>query len=783
MDLWISRRTPQKSLIPIRDRMFGWIFSWIFLGAFCYGETAGGASGVTQSVQATRLRQETAQAAQNRVAPILLQYCRDACSLIETKIEVDELVNDTDELGFEGLQGETNLQNLSVQKIILDIQVDDRVSVANRDRLGTILRHNTQNLAPVTDILWKPVAIPQIGNVAAEEDLLLKQLEQRIESTLLKIVDTYCPHQCLLSQVTATGHSITSDEALKLKPEELVRDKSGQSIVKIDSVKVVVNLDAAMTQVTRKKIETMMEAKLKFVTPLDFDIQVSDFPESFAELEEKRKAQSSDPFGLEKLRQTLTIFRELAGTKELITTSSEKMDSKAQTSSESKDESRSTASDKGQTWGLLEYGAAGGGLIVLGVLLLFGMKLVSAQKDAKLMMQNLPAIPFSGTGASSDQGTLEKAVKGLSPEERREVQLRLENDHMKQELIQLFFEAPRVARETFTRLIQEEGIETTAKYVFIFGPMIIFELLSDPSLQRDLHDLSEFYHKSTFNLSSEDLHKSLSSLRVRATANEMRVLTQRQMDKFDFLRSLDANQVYALIIEEKPQIQSIVLTQLDQKRRRSVFEMYTGQRKIDLMKELCRAESIPVEYLSNVAKALQKKITNRPEFDTANLKASDLLFDLLERAELDEQKTLMSGLMETNSEAARAIKIKLVTIEMLPYLKDGHLLEIILGVDRDDLLVFLSGAREHIRRLIISKAPEELSEGWLEDLNNVSRLDEQAFRLIELKLLNRIRQLAANGFINLLDINELIFSSKNPAKSRESTKDAMMVPSKSAMVA
>ncbi len=769
----IFRPSQAQSRQPLAWLIALWILS---------GPGIGGAaplSGGTQSVQATKLRQETAQAAQNRVAPLLLQYCREACLLVETKVEVDELIADTDELGFEGLSGDSALQNLAVQKIILDIQVDDRVSVANRERLGTILRHNTQNLAPVTEILWKPVALPQIGNMAAGEDLLLKQLEQKIEATLLKVVDTYCPHQCLVSQVTAAGHSVTPDEALQLKPEEQLRDKTGQGIVKIDSVKVVVSLDAELPQVTRKKIESIMMAKLRYASPVDFDVQVTEFPESFASQEDKKRSQSADPFGLEKLRQTLTIFRELAGTKELITRSSEKMDTKAQSSSESTDQSKT--SDQGTGWGLVEYAALGAGLVLVGSMMLFGVKLAGAQKNSKMMMEHLASA--ASAKPKTEAGDAEKTNKGFTPEERREVQLRLENDRMKQDLIQLFFESPKVARETFTRLLQEEGIETTAKYVYIFGHMIIFELLSDPSLQRDLHDLSEFYHKSTFNFSSEDIHKSLSALKVRATANEMRVLTQRQMDKFDFLRSLDANQVYSLIIDERPQIQSIVLTQLDQKRRRAVFEMYTGQRKIDLMKELCRAESIPVEYLTNVAKALQKKISNRPEFDTANLKASDLLFDLLERAELAEQKSLMAGLRDTKAESARAIMIKLVTVEMLPYLKDGHLLEIILGVERDELLTFLSGTREHIRQLIISKAPEELADGWVEDLGNVARFDEQAFRLVELKILGRVRQLAANGFINLLDINELIFSSAKKPNPEEDKKDDVFVPSKSAMVA
>jgi flagellar motor switch protein FliG len=211
--------------------------------------------------------------------------------------------------------------------------------------------------------------------------------------------------------------------------------------------------------------------------------------------------------------------------------------------------------------------------------------------------------------------------------------------------------------------------------------------------------------------------------------------------------------------------------------------MYQGPAKVDLMRELCRADAIPKEYLSNVAKALEKKVMTRPEFDTENLRSNDILLELMEKAELAEQRDLMRNLLETNPEAARGIKLKLVTVEVMPYLKDGHLLELVLGMEREDLLTFLSGTREHIRALLLAKAPEELSESWLEDLANIKGFNEQNFRLVELKVINRIRALVNNGVINLLDINDMIFGKAEDLASGEEETDVVGVESESSMVA
>ena len=157
--------------------------------------------------------------------------------------------------------------------------------------------------------------------------------------------------------------------------------------------------------------------------------------------------------------------------------------------------------------------------------------------------------------------------------------------------------------------------------------------------------------------------------------------------------------------------------------------------------------------------------------------------DLLEKADLVEQRTLMADLMNTNPEAARTIKLKLVTVEMLPYLKDGHMLEIIMGMEREDLLTFLGGTREHICSLLLSKAPEELAESWEEDLENIHSVEEQNYRLVEMKILSRMRNLASNGAISLLDINTMILGTPDDLEAGESDEGIVNPESESSMVA
>lgn len=776
--------------------------------------------------QGSSLQKETQRLARNQVNAVLEKHCRDACTLLDVRVETEEDGAVSDDLGFEGVVGDEIASSATISRISLVIQADDRVSSQSRDRLQVIVQNAIQSLTPTVEVVWRAITLPQIGQSGAKEEEIKRRVEERVTSAIERVIETYCPEQCVLSSVSVDGRLVTLDEASALPAEQVIKDPREQTNLRIDTVDVEVSMDADIPVEDRNKIAGVMRAKTRFIAPLHLAVSAVDFPESFASLKEKEKekarrlekekdeerirerekltAEANDPYGLEKLRRTLQLFRELAGTKEIITTnntttqssssdksSSSSKETNALSTKESalqKSEAELKSSNDHSDKGWEKIALIGGGLLLLaGMIFAVIIRFAAAGRDARIMMEavNHGKSPGSSSGESA-MGDGSASVKvdgrGLSPEQRREIAIRLRNDQLRDELVKVFFEAPRVAKETFSRLLQEEGVEETARYIHIFGQVVIFELLGDPNLQRDLNDLSEFYHNSEFSFTPEEEEKLLLALKTRVTANEIRVMARKQMDKFDFLAKLDANQIYNLIADEKPQVQSIVLTQLDNKRRRAVFDMYTGQLKIDLMRELCRAEAIPKEYLSNVAKILSKKVAGRPEFDTQNLRASEILIELLEKAPLAEQKALMQNLVESNPEGARGIKVRLVTIEILPYLKDGHLLELVLGMERSEVVSFLAGTREHIRSLILSKAPEELAESWIEELSNVKRIDEQNYRLVEMKVLNRVRYLASEGLINLLDINEMIFATNTTTKQTLDQEDTGIDPD-SAMVA
>ena len=757
------------------------------------------------------------QNAKQKIQSIFDRFCNQSCEILNVKTVVEETAVDLGEPGFESLH-EPSATDAQVTALSVALQIDEKVSIADRNRLGQLIQNSLTSLSPLVTVQWSSIRYPQLGkDIDLDlEDRLKSQLTQKIEAAVSDVLQQHCQEGCVLGHVWVSGRAVTNQEARLLSDKEVFRDPSSASVFRVQNAQVEVSFDEKMDPIQRERITNLIKAKTRFVAPITIQQSLADFPEQNSTDRSKSRAKESqmedDPWNLDRLRQTLQIFRDLAGTKEIITNSTTSSNSNLSselksTSQESKETSQvskekssssSSSSDRSSTekdsstieasknTSMAESTAnetyllyVGAFLIVAMLMAFMVMRYSRATKDAKVMLemasQGSPSSDSNGYQSGRESGNQNHAmgnhgapqpsgqlgyVQGVASRipSSESVVLRLKIENLRDEILQMFSDNPKVARDVFTRMIREDGVELTSKYVQIFGSLVAFELMKDPGLKRQIYELSEFVHKSTFSLTEEMHLDYLKILKTRMIASEIKVMTSIHTDQFDFLQGLDPTQVFLLIKDEKAQVQSIVLSQIDPVRRRAVYDLYEGHSKVTLMKELCAASAIPRDYLVNVAKALHKKTLARTDFDTEQLRSSDILFDLLEKAPLNEQRSLMADLVKTNRDAARAIKLKLVTVEMLGFLKDGHLLEIVMGLERETLLTFLVGAPEHIRNLLLRKAPPDLASSWMEDIEQVSGVDESTYRFAEMKICNRISTLANSGAIRLLDINERIFS-------------------------
>ncbi len=747
------------------------------------------------STSAERLRLDTEQNVRNRVTGLLDKYCGKACELIHINVGTEQYLDEDVELGFESLAEQAGRTAYVVRDIAIDIQVDDKVTATNRDRIQVILLNHLRAFGIEATVNWRPVRLPTVDQTSGAGEQLKLALERRLSQALNEVARAYCPDQCVVAQININATEVTPDEAATLSRAQIFRGQANADVIRIDDIAIAVEVDERLGEDAAQRIANIMRAKTRFASPVTIDVNVVAFPEPSQSRQRRLDAQSEDPFNLDKLRQMLMMFRELAGTKEIITNNSTTSTSNNSESSKvaSTNNSSTSASERQMRSDVSTQTSAAGEsvewavyigafILLAGLLVAVFLRVLAANRDAKVMVAE-------ADGQGTTNGILAQLLRGRAAANNNDagapaasaptamlapaqVSQRLRIDQLRSTLMSTLVEAPRVARDTFARMLREDGVELTAKYVHLLGQVVVFELIDDPDLKSKLVDLSEFYHRSSFVFTADEELALLQMLKTRFTASEIRVMTRKTNEQFDFLTKLTPQQIFQLVMDERPQVQSVVLLQLERSVRMQVYDLFRGQAKSQLLQELSKGDSVPREYLFSVAQAIARKAQTRPEFDAENLRGSDILLDLLQRSDLQEQRQLMANLMRTNPDTARGVKAKLITIETLNFLKDGLLIEVVLGMQRAELLTFLRGTRQHICNLLLNKAPRELAESWYEELQNLGAVDDAQYRSVEAKIVSRIQAMAAAGAISIVALNDIMFSTMT-AKDGTNVSNAM----------
>ncbi len=716
----------------------------------------------------------------------LRRYCFQYCSLLSFDVQSSEVFDAVNpSLGFENTATEDRTFN--AERVTADILIDVRYGERNTERLKKVLENVIKTYSYPIALTWTQIELPATDSSAKSVAAVKQEFTTRIRSELDRVVRDFCPDECQISDIQVQVEQASIDEISdgSLNRYIFARGARGSSYVK--GVTASLSINSEMDPSRQDRIESLIREVLQPFGSVNLSLRRLSFPRSAAEIRRDRQAEREDPYGLEKLRQMLQIFKEFAGTKEIIreTTTDSRSESSLSESSlkeSTRDSSLTseTSSSLAEKLNAKETGPLGltqemlyviGGILLLVVIAgALGLRFVMAGKRMQQVVGEgmgvphtvgIAGVPAPAGGGAAVGGPVSLAAAQGQSVNHDELVRSLEIQKIKDELIQTFLRQPKVAREVFGRILKEEGVQQAAKCVSIFGEIVTFELIDDNDLQDGLATLAEYVHKNVPQVESEEELKMLQSLKLRVAAGKIKVMSSKGTGSFEFLQSKTANQIYNLIADENPESQSIVLTQLPKSKRNTVFELFEGESKVGLLRALCQGRTVATEYIMSLADALRRKAQRSGILDQGAMSGVDVLLDLLGQASLNEQQNLMAELDSTNPEAARMVRGSLVTPETLQFIRDGLLIEVFLGLEADTLATFLGGCPEHLRNLVLSKVPQDLAEDWYELIRGLHSIDSENYKIAEMQILTKIRSYSDSGMINLLEINRSLFPVQN----------------------
>jgi flagellar motor switch protein FliG len=725
------------------------------------------------------------------VEPVLNQYCHDQCKIIHVESEVDLAIADETTPGFEDSPGKAMLAPASGKVKLL---IDENLGTSTRQKIVDLLRDHLEELDYPVSVDTKVTKFPQPASSGYKVAELRERVTKDVKASIQSLLTQFCPDNCALGEFDLQADAVNADDVDYSSSQDYFQD--GPTAIRVKSVRATIMVDQALPAQEAAGIVEMAKLKVNQFKNSSISSQTMKFPKMAGNYNLKNgvgvnglygnDSTNSNKDSTESKENTATSNTntdnkqsQLTENKEQTTRSDNKSENRTDRNSVNnsetakKDETNTNnRTEKFEHFEKVERVESGDAVQVVldkfrvyGIVfsaivlaLLFTLVAISFRKN---IWSNSPS-PESNRGDSggSHKGTVSAGDSNLSSDEKSAMLARrIEADRYFNELTTIYSEQPKVAKHVFTHVLTEEGVETTAQYLEIFGESVVMDLLRDPGLQADLSELMDFYARNTFDTSEDERLLLLKKLHHRTVSAKMQVHGSRSAALFDFLAEMDAPQIAEMVKNESNTVKAIVLTQCDQKKRQAIFAQHDEGNRLKLMTELSRIDHLPKNYIFNVATALRRKKLENPKLNTEALPGTDVLVSFMEKASVETQKTIIHQLMSSSgSEVLNTLKAKLASLETLRFMKDSHVIDVITHVKHDELVQFMQGCSAEIRQAILSKAPQDLAGDISDELKLAQPVSREVYAVVERKVLNRIKVMANQGEINLAELNERMFA-------------------------
>ncbi len=758
------------------------------LASVWIGATASLAHARASSIE---LIQKTAEnQVRNLLEPVLEKYCRDECKLMNISAAVDVSVKDQVQPGYDDVDGQA--ASLAPSSARIKLLINEKVGPVSRRKLLDLLQQYLDTLDfPVkvdTQLAHFPEPIESAGKIAEIRERITKQFKASIE----ELFHQFCPNQCLLSDFSLATETVNSEEAQYGKSGEFVQD--GNFAIRIREIAGTILVDETLTPQERDNILEMAKFKSNSFKNVNLTARSLAFPRP-GRTDEDGNILGADGRAL--LGANGRPIRSIASSdsrdskENLNRTTSDKLNASETHKSDSQfrtdsKESRSNSEtnqrnesnqkqerfertekierveqsdaihqelEKFKVYGLVLACAI---LSLLVFVAITGFTSKSGQPNLVQRMLKRPSQQSESPSESQAGSEGEDAPAGNARSSR--VARNYEIDRLLEELTGIFGQQPKVAKHVFSRVLTEEGVEICSAYIHLFGEAIVLGMLRDPSLQRELSELVEFYAKNVIELDQDEKLELLRKLHNRTVAGKLVVLGNSSSNLFDFLAEMDAIQILELVRTESLTVKAIILTQCDTQKRAAIYAQFDQQVRMAILTELSRIDYLPRDFIFNCSNALKRKRRENPKLNTEALPGSEVLVGLLERAPAEIQRDVVRSLEISSPDSVRTIKSKLVSVETLKYLRDGQMLEVILNLKHEELLQFLKGAPPSIMETVFAKSPRELTAELEDELKAITNINRDVYHGVERKVLNRIKVMAGEGTLNLIEANERMFA-------------------------
>ncbi|RBW47779.1 flagellar motor switch protein FliG [Psychromonas sp. B3M02] len=217
----------------------------------------------------------------------------------------------------------------------------------------------------------------------------------------------------------------------------------------------------------------------------------------------------------------------------------------------------------------------------------------------------------------------------------------------------------------------------------------------------------------------------------------------------DSLKWMDARQVASIILNEHPQIQTIVLSYLDPEQSAEILTQFPEKVRLDLMMRIADLEEVQPAALQELNEIMEKQFAGQAGAQAAKMGGAKAAANIMNYLDTAIEGPLMDSLRESDEDMSQQIQDLMFVFDNLIDVDDRGIQTLLREVPPEQLQLALKGADELLKNKVLANMSKRAAEMLADDLEAMGPIRISEVEGAQKEILNIARRLSDSGEIML----------------------------------
>ena len=173
---------------------------------------------------------------------------------------------------------------------------------------------------------------------------------------------------------------------------------------------------------------------------------------------------------------------------------------------------------------------------------------------------------------------------------------------------------------------------------------------------------------------------------VRALSNEKLAFKDEKQNVFGFLNQLSNYQIVQLIRGDRPELSSVLFSQLEQKRRMALLELVEDVDRSEILMKVVELQRLPLSVIKEIGVRYARKAQELVGLENIDIDGNKALIETLDEYDASKQIKLIDDIMASNLDQGQLIEHRFIGFYNLHKI-DKDILRNALSIFETDILI------------------------------------------------------------------------------------------------